>query len=102
MKQHDYQPVATFALTMLLCILLVSCLTGCATSVPVIARFPDVPTQLLEKCPQLQKINKEQVSIVDLTGTVVGNYTTYYECAVKSDSWIEWYNTQKKIYESVK
>ena len=68
----------------------------------LIAKFPDVPPQLLEKCPQLQKIQKDNVSIVDLTGTVIGNYTTYYECAVKSDSWIEWYNTQKKIYESVK
>lgn len=76
-------------------------LTGCG-SVPVIAKFPNVPPALLEKCPQLQKIDKESVSIVDITGTVVSNYTTYYECAVKVDSWVEWYNTQKKIYENVK
>ena len=83
-------------------ILVVALLLSACNSVPVIAKFPDVPPQLLEKCPQLQKIEKDNVSIVDLTGTVVGNYTQYYECAVKSDSWIEWYNTQKKIYESVK
>ena len=101
MTQRDHQPVVTLALAVIMCLALVSCLTGCS-SVPVIAKFPDVPSQLLEKCPQLQKIEKDNVSIVDLTGTVIGNYTTYYECSVKSDSWIEWYTTQKKIYESVK
>jgi len=83
-------------------VLAVVLMLSACSNVPVIAKFPDVPAQLLEKCPQLQKIEKDPVSIVDLTGTVVTNYTTYYECAVKSDSWIEWYNTQKKIYESVK
>lgn len=100
MNPHKGAFRASVALTFII-ILLVFILTGCS-SVPVIAKFPDVPPPLLEKCPQLQKIDKDSVSIVDLTGTVVGNYTTYYECAVKSDSWIEWYNTQKKIYESVK
>lgn len=99
--KRDYQPIATSALFLLMVIALVSCLAGC-NSVPVIAKFPDVPPTLLEKCPQLQKIEKDNVSIVDMTKTVTDNYTTYYECAVKSDSWIEWYNVQKHIYESIK
>ena len=76
-------------------------ITGCATTVPVTAKFPDAPALILEKCPQLKKIDGENVSIVDFTKTVTLNYTTYYECAIKNDSWIEWYQIQKKIFESV-
>jgi len=36
-----------------------------------------------------------------MTKTVVDNYTTYYECAVKNDAWIEWYQTQQIIFEKV-
>jgi hypothetical protein len=76
-------------------------LTACSTTVPVTAKFPDVPILILEKCPQLKKIDGENVSIVDFTKTVTLNYTTYYECAVKNDAWIEWYQKQKKIFEEV-
>jgi hypothetical protein len=75
-------------------------ITGC-TTVPVTAKFPDAPIMILEKCPQLKKIDGENVSIVDFTKTVTLNYTTYYECAVKNDAWIEWYQTQKKIFEEI-
>jgi hypothetical protein len=76
-------------------------ITGCSTTVPVTARFPDAPVLILEKCPQLKTIEGESVSIIDFTKTVTLNYTTYYECAVKSDAWIEWYYAQKKIFEEV-
>ena len=75
--------------------------TGCSTIVPVTAKFPSVPDTLLEKCPQLKTIEGEKISIIDYTKTVTINYTTYYECAVKSDSWIEWYQIQKNIFEKV-
>jgi hypothetical protein len=76
-------------------------LASCSTTVPVTARFPDAPILILEKCPQLKTIEGESVSIVDFTKTVTLNYTTYYECAVKSDAWIEWYQIQKQIFEEV-
>lgn len=76
-------------------------IAGCSTTVPVAARFPDAPILLLEKCPQLKTIEGESVSIIDFTKTVTLNYTTYYECAVKSDAWIEWYQIQKKIFEGI-
>lgn len=79
--------------------LLLLFLTGCATVVPVTAKFPEVPATLLEKCPQLKTIDNDKTSIIDLTKTVTINYTTYYGCAVKSDAWIEWYNVQKLIFE---
>ena len=76
-------------------------LTGCSTLVPVKAKFPDVPTELMSKCPALQKLNDDP-KISDISKTVTMNYNTYYECAVKNDAWIEWYQVQKKIFEGVK
>jgi len=77
-------------------------ITGCSTTVPVTAKFPDAPILILEKCSKLKTIEGDSVSIVDFTKTVTLNYTTYYECAVKNDSWIEWYYEQKKIFEEIK
>lgn len=82
---------------LLLCVLLV----GCSTVVPVTNKFPAVPDKLLENCPNLQKLNDE-AKLSDVAKTVTLNYTTYYECAVKNDAWIEWYQVQKKIYEELK
>lgn len=77
-------------------------LTGCATvSVPVKAKFPEIPETLLVRCPQLEK-TKEDAKLSDISKVVTVNYTTYYECAVKHDGLVEWYTIQKKIYESVK
>jgi hypothetical protein len=83
----------------LACFLLVL-VTGCS-SVPVALKFPEVPERILQKCPQLEKLNEES-KLSDIAKTVTNNYTTYYECAVKHDAFIEWYQVQKKIYESVK
>ena len=76
-------------------------LTGCSTTVPVKAKFPEVPDRLLVKCPQLEKLNNDS-KLSDVSKTITANYTTYYECAVKGDAWIEWYQIQKNIYEGVK
>jgi len=76
-------------------------LTGCATNVPVVMKFPEAPTVLMEKCPELKSLN-EDVKLSDVAKTVAINYTTYYECALKVESWIGWYQAQKVIYESVK
>jgi len=82
------------------CFLLVL-LTGCSSLVPVKAKFPDVPERLMVKCPQLEKVS-ETPTLSDVAKTVTNNYTTYYECAVKHDAFVEWYQTQKRIFESVK
>lgn len=74
-------------------------LVGC-TTVPVATKFPEVPKELTEKCPTLKTIDKEEeVSIIDITKSVTLNYTSYYECGIKVESWIEWYNDQKKIFD---
>ena len=76
-------------------------MTGCSTVVPVKSKFPDVPERLMVKCPQLEKVS-ETPTLSDVAKTITNNYTTYYECAVKHDAFIEWYNLQKNIFESVK
>lgn len=77
-------------------------LVGCGTTAPVAIKFPEAPSVLLEKCPPLQTIEKEEVSIIDITKNVTVNYTTYHECGIKVENWIEWYNDQKKIFEKIK
>ena len=76
-------------------------MTGCSTVVPVKSKFPDVPERLMVKCPQLEKVS-ETPTLSDVAKTITNNYTTYYECAAKHDAFIEWYNIQKNIFESVK
>ena len=84
-----------------LTILLVTLLTGCSTTVPVVAKFPEVPKHLLVKCPQLNKVN-DDAKLSDIAKTITVNYTEYYTCAVKNDAWIEWYQVQKTIFEGLK
>jgi hypothetical protein len=76
--------------------------TGCSTVVPVTARFPDAPGNVaMTPCPQLQKV-AEDARLSDITKTITVNYGTYYECAVKTDAWIEWYQKQQQIFNDIK
>ena len=95
------QKISTILFVIVTAIFFLAMCTGCSTTVPVTAKFPNVPEQLLVKCPQLEKLGNE-VKLSDISKTVTTNYTTYYECAVKHDSFIEWYNVQKNIFESIK
>jgi hypothetical protein len=80
---------------------IVSLLASCSTAVPLTQSFPQAPAMLMEKCPELKIIVGEKVTIVDFTKTVSENYTTYYQCAGRTDAWIDWYNQQKKIWEQL-
>ena len=82
-------------------LLLILLLTGCSTTIPVTAKFPEAPKYSLQACPQLQLL-KEGSKLSDVATTVTINYSTYYECAVKTDAWIEWYQIQKQIFEGIK
>jgi hypothetical protein len=82
--------------------LLLLLVVGCSTTVPVTMKFPEAPGNVaMTPCPQLQKVEDES-KLSDITKTITNNYGTYYECAVKNDAWIEWYQKQKQIFESVK
>lgn len=75
-------------------------LTACV-GVPVERKFPQVPTELQQACPDLKQVNPT-TKLSEVVDIVVTNYGQYKECQVKVDSWIEWYNNQKVIFESVK
>ena len=77
-------------------------LMGCSTPVPVTPRFPEAPAALKEKCENLRKIEGDKVAITEMLKVVVHNYALYYECSTKVEGWQEWYDTQKKIFESVR
>ncbi len=77
-------------------------ISGCSTTVPVVAKFPSVPAGLTEKCAPLKKLEGDQVNIVELHTKVVENYTQYYECSLKVEEWNTWYTKQKKIFEEIK
>jgi len=76
-------------------------ISGCSTVVPVTAKFPEAPEKIQSNCPQLVKL-KDEAKLSDVSKTVILNYSTYYECAVKVESWIEWYNLNKIIFEGIK
>ena len=98
MNSKDQGVVSTLIMFVII-VLLVFVITGCSTVVPVTARFPDAPgRQSTTSCPDLQKLT-ETAKLSDVARTVTVNYTTYYECAVKLDAWIEWYNIQKEIFK---
>ncbi len=98
MNDRDSQPVVTFAVFVLMIILVMS-LLGCSTAVPVTAKFPEPPGKLAtQPCPALQKL-KDDAKLSDVSKTITVNYSTYYECAVKTEAWQEWYNIQKIIFE---
>ena len=84
----------------LLLISLVVFLTGCST-VPVERKFPAAPPEIMKPCPNLKTLSNDP-PLSEVAKTISENYTLYYECAIKQDAFIEWYNTQKKIFESVK
>ncbi len=76
-------------------------LTGCL-STPVKRNFPEAIPEIMQACPELQEAAKETQELSKLLDVVVINYSTYYECRVKVDAWIKWYNDQKQNFDSVK
>lgn len=75
-------------------------LSGC-TSVPITIKFPEVPQDMLVACPDL-KLALETTKLSEVLPVVVDNYGQYYTCKDTVDSWIEWYENQKKIFNSIK
>ena len=80
---------------------LVIFLSACSSTVPVKQKFPDAPVSLTEKCETLMKIEGDKVAITDMLKVIVKNYSMYYECSAKVEGWNDWYDKQRKIFESV-
>ena len=77
-------------------------LTGCATSVPVTMSFPQVPDALSKPCDLLLPLDPAKKDLTDLLENTTDNYAKAKECHAKSKAWLEWYETQRKIFEEVK
>jgi hypothetical protein len=85
----------------ILILTLIVMLSAC-TAVPIKPKFPEAPQVLKDKCENLKKIEGDSVAITEMLKVVIHNYSLYYECSTKVEGWQEWYETQKKIYESIK
>ncbi len=99
-KEHQAQrQVSTLIVVGITIMFVLAMCSGCSTPVPVTAKFPEAPGKLAtQRCPDLQKL-KDDAKLSDVSRTVTLNYSSYYECAVKTDAWIEWYEIQKRIFE---
>jgi hypothetical protein len=76
-------------------------LASCAHTVPVVAKFPDAPPELLKQCDDLKQMEAGKTSIIDLLRTVVENYQLYYACGNRVEGWQDWHKKQKEIFENV-
>jgi hypothetical protein len=97
MMDQEQNRRSSLIVTLLFLAAIVAMCAGCTTP-PVRQKWPDAPKFSEQTCPQLEKL-KEGAQLSDVAKTVTINYSTYYECAVKNDAWIEWYKIQKSIYE---
>ena len=77
-------------------------LTGCATSVPVTMSFPQAPEALSKPCDLLLPLDPAKRELSDLLENTTDNYAKARECHAKSKAFLEWYETQRKIFEEVK
>jgi hypothetical protein len=84
----------------LLILALAFALTGCLNT-PVSRHFPEVPEDLKTACPSLEQVDPNTTKLSEVIVVVTDNYTQYHECRVKVDAWIEWYKTQRAIFDSV-
>lgn len=76
-------------------------LSACV-SVPVERKFPKAPEELMVSCPDLQTIPVGTTQLSVVVEAVTTNYGQYQMCQTKNDTWIDWYNKQKEIFDSVK
>jgi hypothetical protein len=76
-------------------------LTGCLAT-PVKRTFPEAPAELMAACPNLLTVTEGTEQLSEVLKVITENYSQYHECRIKNDLWIEWYKTQKEIFNSVK
>jgi hypothetical protein len=85
----------------LLIVALALSMSACV-SVPVERKFPKAPEELMTVCPDLQTIPVGTTQLSVVVEAVTVNYGQYQMCQTKTSTWIDWYNEQKKIFDSVK
>ena len=88
----------------LLTLSLILLLSACANtmSAKITMNWPDTPPDLKTACPDLGQVDTSTTKLSDALNTITSNYSQYYLCKDKVDNWLDWYNTQQKIFNSVK
>lgn len=77
-------------------------LGGCSTVVPVTTPWPDPPgMQATLPCARLQQLPPDPL-LSQVAVTVARNYDEYWNCSIKLDAWIEWYQKQSAIHKGFK
>jgi hypothetical protein len=74
-------------------------LTGCVA--PVNREFPAIPPSLEKPCVNLLDAPRT-TKLSEVLEVVTENYALYRECQIKNETWLDWYQKQKKIFDSVK
>ena len=85
-----------------LTIILIPLLLSACLATPVARKFPAIPEDLKTACPDLAQMDPATDRLSEVINTVTVNYSTYHECKIRVDAWMEWYKTQKSIFEEVK
>lgn len=79
---------------------LVVVLSGCtSTVVPLIPKFPEPPGELLTSCPDLKELAADTDRLSMILSVVSENYGQYHQCRLKNDTWREWYQAQRRIWD---
>jgi hypothetical protein len=74
-------------------------LAGCVA--PVKREFPAIPPSLEKPCSPLFQVPKT-TRLSEVLEVVTENYALYSACQIKNETWLDWYQKQKKIFDSVK
>ena len=77
-------------------------LTCCFKYIPIKMDFPDAPAEIKQACPDLKQVDEKETKLSKVVEVVSENYSTYHECKLKVDAWIEWHKQQKQISDSIK
>ncbi len=83
-------------------LLILLLLAGCSTTVPVARKFPEIPDSFKDPCIPLEQIKQDTTKLSEVITVVTNNYSLHHRCSDKVDMWIEWYTSQKEIFDSVK
>lgn len=79
----------------------IALLSACQ-SVPVARHFPAQPETTKERCKPLELVPAGTTQLSTALGTITKNYGNANECIIKDETWQEWYDKQKEIFDSVK
>lgn len=84
--------------------ILLACLllAGCSVTAPVKRQFPAAPPILMEPAPDLKTLEGKEADLRRLLETSIENMGTYHELRERFRAWQQWYQEQKKIFDSVK